>query len=71
MDRLCDVPGCTGIVLLGWRPLTERHGRRVCEQHWLRHKDPDESFDLFEAFGFRKPAGLRGPAGRRKVELRA
>lgn len=59
MDGLCDVPGCKGVVLLGWRPLTEQHGRQVCELHWLRHKDPHDDFDLFEAFAFRKPPGRR------------
>ncbi|MHC4567183.1 MAG: hypothetical protein ACYTE3_15680 [Planctomycetota bacterium] len=55
----CGVPGCIGVVLLGWRPLTEEHGRQVCEEHWSRHKDPQDGFDLFEAFGFKKPAKLR------------
>ena len=70
MDGLCDVPGCAGLVLLGWRPLTERLGRQVCEQHWLRHRDPQDGFDLFEAFGFKRPAGRRRPAARREVALR-
>ena len=39
---------------MGWRPLTERLGKQICEYHWLRHKDPQDSFDLFDAFGFRK-----------------
>lgn len=71
MDGLCDVPGCAGPVLLGWRPVTERHGRQICETHWLRHRDPQDGFDLFEAFGFRRPAALRGPAARRRIRLRA
>jgi len=33
-------------------------GRKVCEQHWRRHKDEQDSFDLFEAFGFRRAAGV-------------
>ena len=54
----CDVTGCSGQTHLGWRPLTERLGRKICEQHWRRHKDEHDSFDLFEAFGFRRPAGI-------------
>jgi len=52
------VKGCSGAISLGWRPLTERRGRQICEQHWLRHKDEQDSFDLFDEFGFRRPAGL-------------
>jgi len=55
MDGLCDVPGCKGVVFLGWRPLTAKHGRQVCEEHWRRHKNSQDGFDLFEAFGFKKP----------------
>jgi len=61
MDGTCDVKGCTEPTFVGWRPLTERLGRQVCEYHWRRHQDPDDDFDLFEAFGFRRPAGLRKP----------
>ena len=55
---LCDVSGCSGQTYLGWRPLTERLGRQICEHHWRRHKDEQDSFDLFDAFGFRRPAGI-------------
>jgi hypothetical protein len=55
MDGYCDVKGCTEPTFMGWRPLTERLGRQICEYHWLRHKDPEDSFDLFDAFGFRRP----------------
>ena len=58
MDGSCDVTGCSGQTYLGWRPLTERIGHKICEQHWRRHKDEQDSFDLFEAFGFRRPAGM-------------
>ena len=67
MDGLCDVTGCTNRVLLGWRPLTERIGRKVCEKHWHRHKDEQDSFDLFEVFGFRRPEGIRKPVARKYV----
>ena len=56
MDSICDVKGCQGLPLLGWRPLTERIGRKVCEQHWRRHQDKQDGFDLFEAFNFQRPA---------------
>ena len=55
---LCDVPGCSGQTYMGWRPLTERMGRKICERHWRRHRDQQDSFNLFEAFGFRRPAGI-------------
>ena len=57
----CDVPGCSERTHLGWRPLPERMGRKICERHWRRHKDEQDSFDLFEAFGFRRSAGLPKP----------
>jgi hypothetical protein len=46
---------------MGWRPLTERLGKQICEGHWLRHKDPNDSFNLWDAFGFRRPAGIQKP----------
>ena len=55
----CDVPGCANETYMGWRPLTERLGRKVCEYHWRRHEDQMDNFDLFEAFGFRRPAGVK------------
>jgi hypothetical protein len=55
MDGICDVKGCNEATYLGWRPLTERRGRQICEFHWLRHKDETDSFDLYEAFKFRCP----------------
>lgn len=63
----CDVPEgtagrCGRETLLGWRPLTERLGRKVCEYHFNRHKDPDDDFNLWDAFGFRRPAGVNRPA---------
>ena len=67
MDGLCDVTGCTGAVLLGWRPLTDRLGRKICEYHWLRHKDAQDSFDLYEAFGFRRPPGISKPVPKKDV----
>jgi len=56
MDGLCDLKGCRGLPLLGWRPLTEQIGRQICEYHWRRHRDEKDSFDLFEAFNFKRPA---------------
>ena len=58
MDGSCDVPGCNRQTFMGWRPLTEKIGRKICECHWDRHRDQQDSFDLFEAFGFRRPAGI-------------
>ena len=61
MDGTCDVPGCTNETYMGWQPLTESRGRQVCEEHWTRHKDPQDSFDLFDAFGFRRPTKAPKP----------
>jgi hypothetical protein len=55
----CDVSACHRETYMGWRPLTERLGRKICEYHWHRHEDPEDGFDLFEAFGFRRP--VRSP----------
>jgi hypothetical protein len=67
MDGYCDVKGCTQPTFMGWRPLTERLGRQVCEYHWLRHKDPQDSFDLFDAFGFTRPVRIPRPAAKKEV----
>lgn len=37
----------------------ERLGKQICESHWRRHKDSGDSFDLFDAFGFERPPGIR------------
>jgi len=50
---ICDVLQCEEQTYLGWRPLTERTGRQVCLSHWNGHKGG--SFDLYGAFGFRRP----------------
>lgn len=47
--------------------MTEKLGRQVCEQHWRRHQDQQDSFDLFEAFGFKRLAGLPKPAVKNDV----
>lgn len=61
MYGLCDVKGCQSLPLLGWRPLTERRGRKICEKHWRRHLDEKDSFDLFDEFKFRRPEGISKP----------
>ena len=58
MDGLCDVKKCSGQTYMGWHPLTERLGRKICEQHWRRHQDAHDGFDLFEEFGFKRPEGI-------------
>ena len=67
----CDVTGCSGQTYMGWRPLTEPIGRQVCEYHWRRHKDAQDSFDLFEAFGFRMPERALKSKLRKDTVLRA
>ena len=66
-NGLCDVKGCQGLPLLGWRLLTERRGRQICEYHWRRHCDKQDSFDLFDEFKFRRPAGIRKPVAKKDV----
>ena len=68
MDGSCDVTGCTEQTYMGWRPLTERLGRKICEQHWRRHKDEQDSFDLFEEFGFKRPAGITKPKVKKDID---
>jgi len=67
MDGLCDVKGCQGLPLLGWRPLTERIGLKICTQHWRRHQDKQDSFDLFDEFKSRRPAGMPKPVETKDV----
>ncbi|MHC4560647.1 MAG: hypothetical protein ACYS80_25485 [Planctomycetota bacterium] len=67
MDGLCDVKVCQSLPLLGWRPLTERRGRKICEQHWHRHLDETDSFDLFDEFKFRRPEVIRIPVAKKYV----
>ena len=67
MNGSCDMNGCDRETYLGWRPLTERRGRQICEYHWRRHLDEKDSFDLFEEFKFRRPAGLPKPVARKYI----
>jgi hypothetical protein len=67
MYGTCDVPGCTNKTYMGWRPVTERLGRQICEYHWLRHKDPNDDFNLFDAFSFRRAAGIRKSAAKKEI----
>lgn len=54
----CHVPKCTEQTFMGWKPDTAPRGHQICEGHWKRHLDAQDSFDLFEAFGFERPAGV-------------
>jgi predicted nucleic acid-binding Zn ribbon protein len=56
MNGLCDVKGCSEPTFVAWRPLTESQRRQICKQHWRRHLGEKDSFDLYEAFKFRRPA---------------
>jgi hypothetical protein len=67
MDRICDVQGCSRATYMGWRPLTERQGRQICEYHWLGHKDKKDSFDLFDEFKFRRPLGICKPVLKKHI----
>ena len=61
MDGLCDVKECNEPTFVAWRPLTERRGRQICEYHWCRHQNPEDSFDLFDEFKFRRPLRICKP----------
>lgn len=52
-NGFCDVPQCKEPTYMGWRPLTEKTGRQICEIHWNAHKAG--TFDLYDAFGFKRP----------------
>ena len=67
MDGSCDVPRCTNETYLGWRPLTEPKGKQVCEYHFRWHDDPAESFNLWDAFHFRRPAKIKKPTTKKYV----
>ena len=51
-DGICDVPKCNEVTYMGWRPLSEKIGRQICETHWNAYKSG--RFDLYDAFGFRR-----------------
>jgi hypothetical protein len=67
MDGFCDIPGCTGETYMGCRPSTEHLGKQICEYHWGRHKDAQDSFGLFEVFGFRRPVRIPKPVAKKEV----
>ncbi len=73
MEASCTVPGCDGQNSVGWRPLCEplSSGRKVCEYHFNRHKDKQDEFSLFEAFGFERPVEAPKPVPKKGVVLRA
>jgi hypothetical protein len=47
----CDIPGCENERLMSWRPVGPERAYRVCRQHADRDHDPEDPFDLCEAFG--------------------
>jgi len=47
--------------------VTERRGQQICEFHWLRHKDENDSFDLFDEFKFRRPEGIPKPVAKKNT----
>lgn len=61
MYGTCDVPGCSDETYMGWAPIGEQKGKQICEYHFRRHDDPADNFNLFDVFGFRKPAGMNRP----------
>jgi hypothetical protein len=51
-NGICDIAGCQRKTYMGWRPLSEKMGRQVCEYHWCRHNDNSDNFNLFDTFDF-------------------
>ena len=59
----CEVRGCMNSVIMGWQPKgifkgtgkKSQRGFQICKPHALRHRDSQDSFDLFEMFGCEKP----------------
>ena len=62
MDGFCDVKGCNEHTFMGWRPFTERRGRQICEKHFRRHDNKNDSFDLFDEFNFKRPVKIQKPS---------
>jgi hypothetical protein len=54
---LCDVPQCEEETYMGWRPRSvhQRLGKQICRIHFERHKDNNDKFSLYDAFGFERP----------------
>ncbi len=67
MYGTCDVPGCTNETYMGWRPLSQPLGKQICEYHFRRHDDPADSFNLWEAFGFRRSAKMERSAPKKDI----
>ncbi len=58
MNGCCDVPGCGAETFMGWRPLNQPLGRQICAPHFSRHKNPADSFNLGDVFGFKRPVKM-------------
>jgi len=54
---VCDARDCEDKTFKGWRPLNEpqENGKQLCKRCWARHVDPNDEFDLFDEFGFKRP----------------
>lgn len=48
MDGICDVKECQGLPLLGWRPLTERMGRKIPDLQWYDGKLLQATWSAYE-----------------------
>jgi hypothetical protein len=62
MDGSCDVKGCDEPTFMCWRPLTERLGRQICEKHFRRHDNKNDSFDLYDEFKFKRFVKIQKPS---------
>ena len=50
--RKCDIPNCGRTFSVGWQCYGQ--SKHVCEYHWNRHCNDNDTFDLFKAFNIPK-----------------
>jgi len=68
MDTItCQVKGCSNPAYMGWQPTGERRGVQICKAHALRHRDPRDGFNLFDAFRFTRRVVSRKPSQKKAV----
>ena len=56
----CDIKNCKDEILLGWCPRNRMDkALNICERHWKRHCNDDDSFSLWKIVGMKKPELIR------------
>jgi len=54
-DFHCQVPGCKGAVMCGWKDLSSGKQLRTCRKHFRMNNDPENEFDFYKLLGITKP----------------